>query len=154
MEIELVDEFDKNHEAGCSLMIDLDGGKPFRNLGCLECTSHGHSHEIDLIEYFPTEEVREEYELHDFQHIDDETFEEDQILRHLEELIVEVIIGETHCEMMVMSSHQYIISHHEPICFKRKIHFLNTFNMVQVCMILIEVWSIPMSFSLDILFLV
>ena len=37
-----------------------------------------------------------------FHHIDEDIFIDDQILKHLEELIAEVIIGELHHKMMVM----------------------------------------------------
>ena len=46
--------------------------------------------------------------------MDDEASFENKILEHLEELIVRVIIGTLHYEMMVMSSSQYIIYPHEP----------------------------------------
>ena len=50
------------------------------------------------------------YGLHYFQHMDDEASSKDQILKNLEEITIEAIIGTLHCEMMVMSSFQYIIS--------------------------------------------
>ena len=46
--------------------------------------------------------------------MDEESSIDDQILKHLEELTIGVIIGELHHEMMVMSSSQYIIYPHEP----------------------------------------
>ena len=46
--------------------------------------------------------------------MDKENLIEDQILTHLEELTVDVIIGTLHREMMVMLGSQYIISPHEP----------------------------------------
>ena len=46
--------------------------------------------------------------------MDEENFIEDQILKHLEGIITEVIIGVVHCKMMVMSGYQYIFSAHKP----------------------------------------
>ena len=45
LEIESIDEFDINHEVGCSMMMELDGRKPFSTSTCLECSSLGRSHE-------------------------------------------------------------------------------------------------------------
>ena len=55
-----------------------------------------------------------EYELDDFQHMDGEASCADKIIKHLEEIIIEVIIGTLHWEMMVMSGSHYTISPHEP----------------------------------------
>lgn len=52
--------------------------------------------------------------------MDDETSFEDQILKHLEELIVEMIVRELHCETLLMLGPQYIISPHEPNRFLDK----------------------------------
>ena len=46
--------------------------------------------------------------------MDEENLTEYQILMHSKESIVEVIIGELHHEMMIMSCSQDIISPHEP----------------------------------------
>ena len=54
----------------------------------------------------------EGYEFDHFQHMDDVASFEDQILKHLEEIIAKVIVQTIHCEMMVMSSSQYIIFPH------------------------------------------
>ena len=51
--------------------------------------------------------------LNDFQYMDEYNFTNDQILKHLEELIVEAIVGALHCEMMVMLGPQHIISPNE-----------------------------------------
>ena len=51
------------------------------------------------------------------QHMDEENFTKYEILKHLEELITYMIIGEIHHKMLVMSSSQYIISSHEPNVF-------------------------------------
>ena len=80
----------------------------------MECSSLGCSHETEFIEYIPIEEEMVGYEFNDFQHMNDEDSFEDQILKQLEEIIVEVIIGTLHCELMVMLGSQYIISPHEP----------------------------------------
>ena len=45
LEIEWMDKFDTNHEVGCSLMIELDGGQSFNTLTFLECSFLGHTHE-------------------------------------------------------------------------------------------------------------
>ena len=49
-----------------------------------------------------------------FQHMDGQNFTEDKILNNLKEVTIEVIIGALHCEMMVVSSFQYIVSPHQP----------------------------------------
>ena len=46
--------------------------------------------------------------------MDEENFIEDQILKHLGEPIVEVIIRTHHHKVMVMLGSEYIISCHEP----------------------------------------
>jgi hypothetical protein len=45
--------------------------------------------------------------------MDEENLREHQTLNNLEELIVDMIIGALHHEMMVMSGSQYITSSHE-----------------------------------------
>lgn len=51
------------------------------------------------------------------QHLDEDNFTKYQILNHLEEWIVEVIIGEVHFEIMVMLGLQSVISYHDPNVF-------------------------------------
>ena len=68
------------------------------------------------------------------QHVDDGTFEEDQILKHLEEVIEEVIVGALHHEMTVMSGPQSIISHYWPDVFMRKDSLF--YHTLCVCIIL------------------
>lgn len=113
-EVELTREFNKNHEAVCSLRIESDGRK-LSYIPGLECTYSCRSHETWLIEYFPIEEEKVGYELNQFQHMGDEDSKEDQILNHLEQVIKEVFVGELHRKIVIMSSSQCIISHHEEI---------------------------------------
>ena len=102
--IESTDEFDRNHEEGFSLIMEFDGGQSFNNPNFLECSSLGRSLEIEFIRYLSIEEENlAKYELDDFQHKNDEDLFEDQILKNLEEIITEVIIGRPHHEMILMS---------------------------------------------------
>ena len=70
----------------------------------MKCTYLGHSHETKLFEYFLIEEEKSQYELDDFKYIDDGASFQDQILKHVKELIAEVIVEALHHEMMVISS--------------------------------------------------
>lgn len=56
MDIESIDEFDRDHELGCSLMMEFDCRKPFNTPTYLECSSSCCSHEKKFIEYLPIEE--------------------------------------------------------------------------------------------------
>ena len=66
-----------------------------------ECTLS--CHEIDYLK--DVESMKDH-----FQHMDDVNFIKDQILNHLEELTIVVIIVVLHCKVMVMSGPEYIIS--------------------------------------------
>ena len=57
------------------------------------------------------------YELNDFHNFDNVPSFEDQILKDLEGVFVEVIVGALHHKMAVISSPQFIISLHVPIDF-------------------------------------
>ena len=46
LEIESIDEFNRNHEAGCSLMMEFDGRQSFNTTSTMDYTSSGCSHEI------------------------------------------------------------------------------------------------------------
>ena len=141
---------------GCCPRIKFDGEDP--NIGdnscktptCFqnslfprwECASPCYetecSEDVDSLDYF--------------QQMDEKISTEDQILKHLEEKIVEVIIRELHCKMVVTSGPQYIVSSHGPNDFleedglyeysKREIGLYDS-N---------EVRSKPMSFTHDTLY--
>ena len=80
----------------------------------LQCSSLGHIHEIEFIKYIHIEDELAGYGLHYFRNIYGETSSNDQILKHLEEIIAKVIIGTRHHVMMVMLGSQCIISLHKP----------------------------------------
>jgi hypothetical protein len=138
LEIESTNEFNRNHEVGSSLMTKFGNREPFNTPTCLEHSCLSRSREMEFIEYPPFEEKLVEYQLDNSHHMYDEASFEDKILKHLEDIIVEVIIGTHHHKMMVMLGSQYIISPHKRNVFLEEIHFLNTFKAIQVCMIMMR----------------
>ena len=139
---------------GWSSRVELDGediqihDNYCNTLTCLENSflmRHECSFSCHEIEY--NEDV-ESLKGH-FPEMEEGRFIEDQILKHLEESIEELIIGAIHCEMMVMSGPQYNMSPHEPNEFLEEDVFskysqgsLGLYNFV-------EVHSQPTSFSHD-----
>ena len=81
--------------------------------------------------------------------MDEENFIEDKISKHMEEVIREVMIGELHPKMMVMSSSKSIFYIHEPNVFLEEDSFFE-YNSHGLGMYDSDkVHSKPMSFSLD-----
>ena len=104
-------------------MTKLNGRKPYHIPTYSEFYSSSGHHEIEFNEYVHIEEEMEEYELDDFQHKDDATSLDYQIIKHLEETIAKVIIGTLHHEMMVMLGSQYVIFLDDPN------RFLNEYSL-------------------------
>ena len=84
--------------------------------------------------------------------MDEENFTKDHILKHLEEIIIEVIIGALHYEMMVMLGTQYIIIPNEPNDFLEEDSFSEYSLSGSSLYDSDEVSSRPMGFSHDTLY--
>ena len=82
-------------------------------------------------------------------HIDDGILIENQILKHLEEMVEEVIFGAHHCKMVVMSSPQSIMSHYEPNVFLRKYSLSNNTLCGSCIYEFDEVCSLSMNLTKD-----
>lgn len=123
MEIKSINEFERNHEAKCYLMMKFDGRQSFNNPVFLECSSSSHSHVKKFIEYIPIEEEMVGYELDDLQHVG---------------------------EMMVMLGSQYIISPYEPNVFLEEDSFFEHKQHSSSLYESNEVRSLPMIFPQDI----
>lgn len=94
----------------------------------------------------------EEYELDDFHHMYDEAYFEYQSLRHLEEIIVKVVIGRRYREMMFIFNSQYIISHHKQSDFLNEDSISEDEQYVSSLYYFDEVHTLPMIFSQDIFY--
>lgn len=81
--------------------------------------------------------------------MEDEIFEENQILKHLEVVIEEVIVWALHREMVVMSSPQCVISYHETNVFMQKDSFFEHNHCSLSKYVSDKVCSLPVSFTQD-----
>ena len=81
--------------------------------------------------------------------MDDGNFEEDKTLKHLEGVIEVVIFGALHCKKVVLSSLQFVISHHEPNVFMNKDSFFENTQCGSGMHGFDEVCSLHMSFIQD-----
>ena len=108
----------------------------------MECTTS--SHEMGYIEDMES--------LNDFQHMDEEFFIEDHIMKHLKEISIDVIIGELPHDMIVMSFSQYIIFPHEPNEFLEEDSFSEYSQNNSYLYAFDEVCFQPMIFSHDTFF--